>query len=267
MSKDQMVMSNEGLLRELHDIDSNKKYYAITLIGTAHGKIQCSVYSHWVGWENNKPSREIREASFVNAQYMADAWTKLDESYLVVNGMEGFLVYTRLGGNALVAKEIGEKNFSSALSACETAYDGAIGFKAISNLPLDVLKRAPSAKHRMKIIQRDQYKCKICGRNPNDYTDIELHVHHIRPWGKGGLTEDQNLITLCSTCHRGLQPHEDLSLFGLLDPNAFLPNVIERNKKYYEGLQLYREIAKTKFLQLDNSNSQNREERVQNEVS
>jgi hypothetical protein len=252
-------MTREELAKELRYIDPNREYYAITLLGTAGGKMQWSAYSHWVGWMNDRPGREIREASLVNAARMAEAWTELGEGYLVVNSTTGLLVYARFGGNAFVAKEIGDKYFPDAVRAHETAYDGAMGFKAASDLPPHAFKRAPRPKHRMKIIQRDRYRCKICGRRPDDYTDIELHVHHVRPWEKGGLTEDENLVTLCDTCHDGLQPHEELSLFELLDPNAFLPDLAKRQEKYREGVRLYREIAKAMFSRLDHSDDQDSE--------
>jgi HNH endonuclease len=41
-------------------------------------------------------------------------------------------------------------------------------------------------------------------------------VHHIRPWATGGLTEEQNLICLCHTCHSGLSPHDEPGLFSLI---------------------------------------------------
>ncbi len=245
------MMIREDIARELKSIDPDKEYYAITLLGTVDGKMQWSAYSHWVGWVNGKPGREIREASIVNASYMAETWANLGEGYLVVNNTTGLLVYARYGGNALVAKEIGEKYFSDIICAHETAYDGAIGFKASANLPLHVFKRAPRPKHRMRVIQRDRYRCKICGRRPDDHTDIELHVHHVRPWAKGGLTEDENLVTLCDTCHNGLQPHEEPSLFKLLDPDAFQPNLSKRQNEYREGVRLYREFAKRMFADLE----------------
>lgn len=244
-------MIREDISQELKSIDPDKEYYAITLLGTVDGKMRWSAYTHWAGWANGKPGREIREASIVNALYMAETWKDLGEGYLVVNSTTGLLIYVRYGGNALVDKEICEKYFRDIIRAQETAYDGAIGFKASSSLAPHVFKRAPRPKHRMNIIKRDQYRCKICGRRPDDYTDIELHVHHIRPWKKGGLTEDENLVTLCDTCHDGLQPHGELSLYQLLDPDAFTPNLSNRKNEYIEGVRLYREYAKRRFSDLE----------------
>lgn len=250
------VITEEKLAQELRSIDSDKEYYAITLLGTAEGKMEWSILSHWVGWVDGKPGREIRKASLVNASYMAESWEKLGEGYLVVSNTRGVLFYARYGGNALVEKKIGEKKISHIIDVHDTAHDGAVGFKSADSLPQHVFKRAPRPKHRMRIIQRDQYRCKICGRRPDDYTDIELHVHHIRLWGKGGLTEDGNLVTLCDTCHDGLQPHEELSLFQLLDPDAFIPNLPKKMNEFQEGVRLYRALAKDMFMELDKLNMQ-----------
>lgn len=70
----------------------------------------------------------------------------------------------------------------------------------------------------MAVLCRDNRRCRVCGRRPDDDVDIVLEVHHIRPWAKGGATEMSNLITLCHTCHAGLDPHFDRGLFDYVDP-------------------------------------------------
>lgn len=240
-------MNREELATDLKRIDPETDYYAITLLGDPDGKIRWSAYSHWAGWVGGTPGREIREASIVNPSNMAETWVGMGQGYLVVNSEQGFLIYMRYGGNALVAREIGEKYFQGIIRSHETAYDSTFGFKSARDLEPYVFKRAPRPKQRMKIIQRDQFKCRICGRSPDNYTDIELHVHHIRPWGKGGLTEDENLLTLCNTCHDGLQPHEVLSLFRMIDPNELNSTLSKRKKEYLEGTGYYRKWAERMF--------------------
>ncbi|MCM1121865.1 MAG: HNH endonuclease [Eubacterium sp.] len=56
---------------------------------------------------------------------------------------------------------------------------------------------------RFKVMQRDNFKCCICGNSPAKNPDIELHVDHIIPWSKGGETVLENLQTLCSVCNLG----------------------------------------------------------------
>lgn len=53
---------------------------------------------------------------------------------------------------------------------------------------------------RFKVLERDGYKCRACGRNPRDH-DVVLHIDHIMPIAKGGKTELDNLQVLCSDCN------------------------------------------------------------------
>jgi len=54
---------------------------------------------------------------------------------------------------------------------------------------------------RYDILQRDNFKCVLCGRSANE--GIVLHVDHIVPISKGGKTEKDNLRTLCEDCNLG----------------------------------------------------------------
>lgn len=56
---------------------------------------------------------------------------------------------------------------------------------------------------RFKVMQRDNFKCCICGASPASNPSIELHIDHILPWSKGGETVLENLQTLCSNCNYG----------------------------------------------------------------
>ena len=56
---------------------------------------------------------------------------------------------------------------------------------------------------RFIVFQRDNFKCKICGKSPANDPNITLHVDHIIPWSKGGETNLNNLQTLCSNCNLG----------------------------------------------------------------
>lgn len=68
---------------------------------------------------------------------------------------------------------------------------------------LDVSKERAkmSAALRYEIIKRDGYRCRACGFSVQD--GAHLHVDHIIPVSKGGLTERTNLQTLCTVCNLG----------------------------------------------------------------
>lgn len=56
---------------------------------------------------------------------------------------------------------------------------------------------------RFRVMQRDSFKCCLCGASPAKDPSVELHIDHIKPWSKGGETTFDNLRTLCSKCNLG----------------------------------------------------------------
>jgi len=187
------------------------------------------------------PLREIRAASLVDPQWWIESWTKLNIPWLVVNDDLQLMVYGCLGGAALVEKVLAEKYFATALEEWEAVHDWPVGYRDIRCLPKESLFRAPTPKLRMRVLKRDSYRCRVCGRRAFDDTDLELHVHHIVPWAVGGLTEEQNLITLCHTCHNGLSPHREFKLFSLLESSLQSPE--EYVSEFREGVNRHRAMT------------------------
>ena len=56
---------------------------------------------------------------------------------------------------------------------------------------------------RFKVMQRDNFRCCICGASPAKDPNIELQIDHVVPWSKGGETTIDNLQTLCRVCNLG----------------------------------------------------------------
>lgn len=54
---------------------------------------------------------------------------------------------------------------------------------------------------RYDIMKRDNFRCVLCGRTAKE--GVKLHVDHILPVAKGGLTVPDNLRTLCDQCNLG----------------------------------------------------------------
>jgi hypothetical protein len=57
-----------------------------------------------------------------------------------------------------------------------------------------------TSRVRFEILQRDDFTCRACGRNPRKH-NVSLHVDHIVPISRGGKTEPKNLQTLCAECN------------------------------------------------------------------
>lgn len=54
---------------------------------------------------------------------------------------------------------------------------------------------------RTKILNRDNWTCKICGVRKKDLSGNALTVHHIIPYRISKNHNEKNLITLCRKCH------------------------------------------------------------------
>ena len=55
------------------------------------------------------------------------------------------------------------------------------------------------SSRREAILHRDNYTCKCCGKK-----NCRLEVHHIKFRRDGGTDDEENLITLCEDCHKGV---------------------------------------------------------------
>lgn len=240
-----------SLAEEMQTIKDGNEYYAISLMPGADAGFSFSVQSSWCGYADNDPTREIRKARLVYPRKMADLWRDIGQAFVVVNSTMHYHIFLEyLGGNALVETAIARKHTPDWVGPSEVRRLGSAGFHQVESLPESALRKAPTPKHRMRILVRDGRRCRVCGRSPDKHVDLELHVHHIRPAELGGLTHDENLITLCGTCHRGLDPHHDHSLFTYIERSA-PKSQSERSAEYMNAVaefrrrtRAYRERAK-----------------------
>jgi hypothetical protein len=58
------------------------------------------------------------------------------------------------------------------------------------------------AQLRFRILQRDSFRCRYCGR-PGSSPGVVLHVDHVVPLAAGGATDEGNLLTACEECNLG----------------------------------------------------------------
>ena len=224
-------------ISSMQSVMPDSEYYRLTILATPDGIVH-STHTHWVGFTEDKPRREIRAPSIINASAYVESWEALGQSSVVVNDDDDLPVYLLIGGNAVIERSIVETQLAD-LNVFKTGpmiEHGPIGYTSLSEIPKN---RAPTPKQRMRIMTRDGRRCRVCGRSPADYVDVELHLHHIRPWASGGPTIDNNLITLCHTCHKGLDPHEDHSLFSLIPGSQWSGDVDEDRKRYFDGMFKY----------------------------
>jgi hypothetical protein len=56
---------------------------------------------------------------------------------------------------------------------------------------------------RLAVLNRDNFRCVICGRSPATDVGVKLHLDHITPFSRGGKSVIENLQTLCQDCNLG----------------------------------------------------------------
>ena len=55
------------------------------------------------------------------------------------------------------------------------------------------------SSRREAILHRDNYTCQCCGKK-----NCRLEVHHVKFKSNGGTDDEENLLTLCEDCHKGV---------------------------------------------------------------
>jgi hypothetical protein len=231
-------------IEEMRRVEPTEEYYAVTLLATETGRIQWSVQTHFVGFAETRPQRELRIASLVHGDTMWDLWESIGEPAWVVHTATQLALYLRFGGNGLIERNVAEQHLVSFIpvlpTPAPTGRDHWIGQSFLGGAPAGALRHRPTRTQRMRILLRDKERCRICGRSPEDNEDLELHVHHIAAWGRGGLTVDDNLITLCDTCHDGLPPYELPELWERANPQRGLIPKYD----YNAGVRRYRDAIR-----------------------
>lgn len=230
-------------------IEDGASYYALTLTADETGNVVWSSFSGWVG-RGSKTMWEMRAPSLVNPHRAQAAWKTALQPSVIVNDITSFGSFIRAGGNALVKQALAQRWLQDVLEPVECVSGSLVGSRPLGGIPKASLNRAPSKKLRMDVLRRDDFRCRICGRRAADNVDIVLHAHHIRPYGLGGLTEASNLITLCHTCHCGLDPHFEVRLLGMV-PQHFLYQAADIDyclSGYEEGVRLYRRVSAPAML-------------------
>lgn len=77
--------------------------------------------------------------------------------------------------------------------------------------PFRRTSRSINWRQRFLTLQRDNFRCRACGRSPSTTPNTRLEVDHILPYSKGGETVLENLQALCTQCNAGksnLTPNE-----------------------------------------------------------
>ena len=83
---------------------------------------------------------------------------------------------------------------------------------------------------RDKVLERDNYRCRVCGRTLEEISDnrkLSLQAHHCsyENLGKCNGEEMEDLITLCNVCHKAIHSARS-NLRRFTDKEAINKNLI-----------------------------------------
>jgi hypothetical protein len=130
-------------------------------------------------------------------------------------------LWIRLGGNALVEVSLARERLARWVETREVAPDGPTGFLFGDSLSERQRKRRAPRGLRSRVLERDGHACRRCQRTSEE---VELTRHHVLAHQHGGLTQENNLITLCAACHRAVHADDrwypDWDLHGILLTHA-----------------------------------------------
>jgi 5-methylcytosine-specific restriction endonuclease McrA len=230
-----------------NEIVKEATYFAITIGADENGKWWSETQTYFLGFEDEDFRVELRKIRAVYPDKMAAHWESYRQPFCVVNDDSGFVRWQLGGGHALITEEQTLKHVPEEVEPRPCVKEGAFGFTDIKKLPKTAFQKAPTPKLRMEVLKRDKYRCMICGQRPADDVNIQLHAHHIRPYGNSGVTTEKNLISLCHTCHTGLEPHYEYTLFDLVEKRFGGPEgqIKKRSlEKYISAVQNYRKSVR-----------------------
>lgn len=93
--------------------------------------------------------------------------------------------------------------------------------------------------HRKKILSRDGYECVFCGMDDDLHTRAfgrGLHIHHIIPRREYGTDSKENLMTVCTQCHRKIEAISDHLLDERRDVESEYMNDLPPKNKVAQAL-------------------------------
>ena len=109
---------------------------------------------------------------------------------------------TRFSGWSNACARFIEYKSASSAAAAQPTPAGSIQPAEIKSI-LESEKRTIPLRLRLRVLQRDDFRCVICGRSPALTRGVILHIDHKVPFSAGGKTEFENLQTLCLECNLG----------------------------------------------------------------
>ena len=199
---------------------SGSDYYLVSVKPSSDNITYASFFSVWNSSKTDK--HEERRIDTVQPEIVIRCFASDDQKVAIIDDVPSLYDLVNIGGHGLIEKNVMTNNWSEVLVPKLTVATHGQGMIAYDSLPPKQKERVARNAYRMEIFARDFCQCRICGSSPDDSPHVTLEVHHIKPWEEGGMTEPDNLITLCHACHSGIKAIDRSLLYkkiGIHFPN------------------------------------------------
>lgn len=133
--------------------------------------------------------------SYGTYRYRFNGWT---------NACLKFIEHKMGGSIAIETKDEKDSKDHSRITASGRAKHIKVSYSR--NIPMSM---------RVRVLDRDNFRCVFCGRSPVADIGIKLHIDHIVPFSNGGRTALENLQTLCQECNLGKSNDEKIGKSNL----------------------------------------------------
>ena len=202
-------VTDDALLADLVEVHHSIGTRKITIeLYERHGKYNSSTLMRHFGSWNKALERAGLQIS--NRQYtLQELYDNLAEIWLRL-GRQPSRRDLLLAGSQISYKAYERKfgKWSVALKSFIDHYNAGENVALLQNMTTKpdlshTTSRDINLRMRFLVMQRDNFKCRLCGASPAKDASVELHIDHIVPWSKGGETNIDNLQTLCSKCNLG----------------------------------------------------------------
>jgi len=179
----------------------SKDYYLASIKFVDNKNIFISIDTHWVGQHEQ---HEVRKINHVNPDATRKMFDFIGYPLAVIRDSDEFFSLLNIGGHVLISEDLMHEHWSEILQPKVVVKTYERGYVDYNMFASQHKQRFAKSSYRMSIFRRDNFRCRICGVCENDNIHVRLEVHHIKPWEEGGLSDPENLITLCSLCHSGI---------------------------------------------------------------
>lgn len=202
-------VTDDTLLKDLINVSQSIGVTKITIeIYETHGKYDPSTFMRHFGTWNR--ALQLAGLKISNREYtlqelydnLAKVWLTLGRQpskrdLALAGSLISYKAYERKFGKwSLALKSFIEYyNSEEKSSQLQTAMTNS---ETVHTTTRDV-----SLRTRFLVMQKDNFRCRLCGASPATDSSVKLHVDHIIPWANGGETIITNLQTLCSMCNLG----------------------------------------------------------------